>query len=86
MRLFKIVSSTDYCSKLQMHKKLIRMDVRIYSVKAENQAVNIWVYVMTTHKKLSLGPQIFTENLTVKLLIMAFSFSDCVTKTYCVIA
>ena len=40
------------------------MDVRIYSVKAENQAVNIWVYVMTTHKKLSLGPQIFTENLT----------------------
>ena len=44
------------------------MDVRIYSVKAENQAVNLWVYVMTTHKEqgckmLSLGPQIFTENL-----------------------
>ena len=44
------------------------MDVGIYSVKAENQAVNLWVYVTTTHKEqgckmLSLGPQIFTENL-----------------------
>ena len=51
-----------------MRKNLIRMDVHIYSVKAENQAVNIWVYVMTTHKEqgckmLSLGPQIFTGNL-----------------------
>ena len=45
------------------------MDVSIYSVKAENHAVNIWVYVITTHKEqgctmLSLEPQIFTENLT----------------------
>ena len=44
------------------------MDVRMYSIKAEKQAVNIWVYVITTHKEqgckmLSLGPQIFTENL-----------------------
>ena len=51
-----------------MHKNLIRMDVHMYSVKAENHAVNIWVYVMTAHKEqgckmLSLGPQIFTENL-----------------------
>ena len=27
------------------------MDVRIYSVKAETQAVDLWVYVMTTHKE-----------------------------------
>ena len=44
------------------------MVVYIYSVKAENQAVNIWVYEMTTHKEqgckmLSLGSQIFAENL-----------------------
>ena len=44
------------------------MGVRIYSVKVKNQVVNIWVYVMTTQKGqgckiLSLGPQIFTENL-----------------------
>ena len=44
------------------------MDVRMCSIKAEKQAVNIWVYVITTHKEqgcnmLSLGPQIFTENL-----------------------
>ena len=44
------------------------MDVCMYSIKAENQAVNIWVYVITTHKEqgckmLSFGPQIFTENL-----------------------
>ena len=40
----------------------------IYNVKAENQEVNIWFCVMTTHKEqsckmLSLGLQIFTENL-----------------------
>ena len=51
-----------------MYKKLTRMDVRIYSVKAEKQAVNMWVYVITTHKEqgytmLSLGPKIFTGNL-----------------------
>ena len=34
-----------------MHKKLKWMDVHIYSVKASNQAVNIWVYVMKTHKE-----------------------------------
>ena len=28
------------------------MDVRIYSVKAKNPAVNIWVYVMTTDTQL----------------------------------
>ena len=44
------------------------MDVRIYSVKAKNRVVSTWVYVMTTQKGqdrkiLSLGPQIFTENL-----------------------
>ena len=44
------------------------MDMRICSVKAEKQAVNMWVYVMTTHKEqgctmLSLGPEIFTVNL-----------------------
>ena len=44
------------------------MDVRIYSVKAEKQAVNMWVYVITTHKEqgytmLSLRPEIFTGNL-----------------------
>ena len=27
------------------------MDVCMYSIKAENQAVNIWVYVITTHKE-----------------------------------
>ena len=35
-----------------MRKNLIRMDVHIYSVKAENQAVNIWVYVMKERTKL----------------------------------
>ena len=44
------------------------MDVRIYCITAKNRAVSIWVYVMTTRKGkdrkiLSLGPQIFTENL-----------------------
>ena len=34
-----------------MYKKLITMDVRIYSVKAEKQTVNMWLYVMTTHKE-----------------------------------
>ena len=48
------------------------MGVRRYSVKAKNQVVNIWVYVMTTQKEqgckiLSLEPQIFTENLTGRL-------------------
>ena len=38
------------------------MDVRIYSVRANSQAGNIWVYVMTTqkgksHKILNLGSQ-----------------------------
>ena len=44
------------------------MDVRKYSANAKNQAINIWVYVTTTQKGqdrriLSLGLQIFTENL-----------------------
>ena len=44
------------------------MDVRIYRVKAKNQTVNIWVYVITIqkdqgHKILNFGSQKFTENL-----------------------
>ena len=42
------------------------MDVRIHSVKANNHAGNIWVYVMTSQKGqsrmiLSSGSQNFTQ-------------------------
>ena len=44
-------SQNNYCSRLQMHKKLMWIEVHIYIVKAKIQAGNIWIKdIMTTQK------------------------------------
>ena len=47
-----------YYSRLEMHKKLMWMEVNIHSVKAKGQAGNIWVKdIMTTEIYICILPE-----------------------------
>ena len=51
MNATKIITLQDHKMLFKTHKKLMWMQVHIYSVKAKSQAGNVWVKDIMTTKK-----------------------------------